>query len=140
MPGKTETNFKVVADNRKEVGIVYDKDNNQHTGTLDIDGSTTDFVHSITLTVAPGNRHIFHVYALLTDRRDALQQFLAERGVPTIIYYPRPLHLQKVYAECGWREGDFPVAERLAHRTLALPFFERIMGSVIGKMRGAAPA
>ena len=51
------TTSSLVADNRREIGIVYDKDNNQHTGTLDIDGSTTDFVHSITLTVAPGNRH-----------------------------------------------------------------------------------
>jgi dTDP-4-amino-4,6-dideoxygalactose transaminase len=76
--------------------------------------------------IAPGNSHVFHVYALLTDRRDELQQFLADRGVPTIIYYPRPLHLQKVYADCGWREGDFPVAEALSKRILPLPMYPEL--------------
>jgi dTDP-4-amino-4,6-dideoxygalactose transaminase len=75
---------------------------------------------------APGNAHVYHVYALLTDRRDELQQFLADRGVPTIIYYPRPLHLQKVYADCGWREGDFPVAEAVSKRILPLPMYPEL--------------
>ncbi len=75
---------------------------------------------------AEGNRHVFHVYAVLTDRRDALQQHLAERGVPTIIYYPLPLHLQKVYADQGWKPGDFPVAESLAKRILPLPMYPEL--------------
>jgi len=75
---------------------------------------------------APGNTHVYHVYALLTDRRDELQQFLADRGVPTIIYYPRPLHLQKVYVDCGWREGDFPVAEAVSKRILPLPMYPEL--------------
>ncbi|HEU0010026.1 MAG TPA: DegT/DnrJ/EryC1/StrS family aminotransferase [Verrucomicrobiae bacterium] len=76
--------------------------------------------------IAPGNSHVFHVYALLTDRRDELQQFLADRGVPAIIYYPRPLHLQKVYADSGWREGDFPVAEAVSKRILPLPMYPEL--------------
>lgn len=77
--------------------------------------------------VAPGNtRHVWHVYALLTDRRDELQQFLADRGVPTIIYYPRPLHLQKLYADRGWREGDYPVAEAVSRRILPLPMYPEL--------------
>ncbi len=75
---------------------------------------------------AEGNRHVFHVYAVLTDRRDALQQHLAERGVPTIIYYPLPLHLQKVYADQGWKPGDFPVAESLAQQILPLPIYPEL--------------
>ena len=75
---------------------------------------------------APGNQHIFHVYALLADRRDELQQFLTEHGVPTLIYYPQPLHRQKVYADCGWREGDFPVAEAVSRRILPLPMYPEL--------------
>jgi dTDP-4-amino-4,6-dideoxygalactose transaminase len=90
--------------------------------------------------IAEGNTHVFHVYAVLTDRRDALQQHLAERGVPTIIYYPLPLHLQQVYAEEGWKAGDFPVAEALAHRILPLPMYPELTDAqvdyVIDTVRG----
>jgi len=50
---------------------------------------------------APDNTHVYHVYAILCQQRDALQEFLAARGVETLIYYPQPLHLQKVYAGLG---------------------------------------
>ncbi|MCL4180284.1 MAG: DegT/DnrJ/EryC1/StrS family aminotransferase [Verrucomicrobia bacterium] len=76
--------------------------------------------------VGEGNTHVYHVYAILTDQRDALQAFLAERGVSTIIYYPLPLHLQKVYAELGHRAGDFPVAEAVAARILPLPIYPEL--------------
>ena len=75
---------------------------------------------------ASGNSHVYHVYAVLTDRRDELQQFLAERGIPTIIYYPQPLHLQKVYADLGYRLGDFPVAETVSKRILPLPMYPEL--------------
>jgi len=75
---------------------------------------------------APGNLHVFHVYALLTDRRDALHQHLADRGVPCLIYYPQPLHLQKVYADQGWKEGDYPVAEAVSRRILPLPMYPEL--------------
>jgi dTDP-4-amino-4,6-dideoxygalactose transaminase len=75
---------------------------------------------------APGNTHIHHVYAILSDRRDALQQYLAEQGIPTIIYYPQPLHLQKLYAEYGWSEGDFPRAEAVSRRILPLPMYPEL--------------
>lgn len=74
----------------------------------------------------PGNSHIFHVYAILADRRDELQQFLAERGVPTIIYYPHPLHLQVVYADLGFHPGDFPIAEAVSRRVLPLPMYPEL--------------
>ncbi len=75
---------------------------------------------------SPGNHHVFHVYALLSDRRDALQKFLADHGVPTIIYYPRPLHLQKVYDNLGFKAGDFPVAEKTSERILPLPMYPEL--------------
>ncbi len=76
--------------------------------------------------VANENSHVFHVYAVLAERRDALQQFLADRGVPTIIYYPWPLHRQKVFADLGYREGDFPVAEEIARKILPLPIYPEL--------------
>ena len=66
------------------------------------------------------------MYAVLTGQRDSLQQFLAARGLATIIYYPRPLHLQKVYAGLGWREGDFPVAEEVSRNILPLPIYPEL--------------
>jgi dTDP-4-amino-4,6-dideoxygalactose transaminase len=75
---------------------------------------------------ASGNSHVFHVYAVLTDPRDALEKFLGERGVPTIIYYPQPLHRQKVYEDLGYREGDFPVAEGVSRRVLPLPMYPEL--------------
>ena len=75
---------------------------------------------------APGNSHVWHVFALLCDRRDELQQHLTQSGVPTLIYYPLPLHLQKCYADQGWKAGDYPVAESVSRRILPLPMFHEL--------------
>ncbi len=76
--------------------------------------------------VGSGNHHIYHVYALLSARRDELQKHLEENGVPTLIYYPLPLHLQKVYAPLGLSAGDFPVAEDISRRILPLPMYPEL--------------
>ena len=67
--------------------------------------------------------HVFHQYTLrLVDvNRDALRNALAEKGIPAMIYYPIPLHLQKAYQDPRYKEGDFPVAEKLAACVLSLP-------------------
>jgi dTDP-4-amino-4,6-dideoxygalactose transaminase len=74
----------------------------------------------------PGNEHCWHVYAIQCDGRDALQAHLADRGVPTLIYYPRPLHLQKCNEGMGWKAGDFPMAERVSGRILPLPMYPEL--------------
>jgi dTDP-4-amino-4,6-dideoxygalactose transaminase len=76
--------------------------------------------------VGSSNNHIYHVYAFLTDQRDPLHRHLSENGVPCIIYYPQPLHLQKVYADCGWKPGDYPVAEAVSKRILPLPMYPEL--------------
>src|SRR2546427_2652153 len=76
--------------------------------------------------VAPGNNHVYHVYAVLASRRDELQEFLAGRGVPTIIYYSLPLHLQRGYADLGHRVGDFPIAEAVSKTILPLPIYPEL--------------
>lgn len=66
--------------------------------------------------------HVFHQYTLRVDkRRDDLQKYLAGRGIPTMIYYPVPLHLQKAFKREGFGEGSFPVTERLSNSVISLP-------------------
>ncbi len=55
------------------------------------------------------------------EQREHLQRELKEQGIPTMIYYPKPMHLQTAFAELGYKQGDFPVAEALCERVLALP-------------------
>jgi UDP-2-acetamido-2-deoxy-ribo-hexuluronate aminotransferase len=69
---------------------------------------------------------VFNQYSILTDRRDELVDHLKERGVPTAIYYPVPLHLQEVFAPLGYKKGDFPVAERASGRILSLPVYPEL--------------
>jgi dTDP-4-amino-4,6-dideoxygalactose transaminase len=70
--------------------------------------------------------HIYHLFIVETDRRDALQQCLDGHGIQTGIHYPRPIHLQKAYKELGYSLGDFPESENLASRMLSLPMFPEL--------------
>lgn len=66
--------------------------------------------------------HTFHQYTIqVEDRRDELQKYLQGKGIPTMIYYPLPLHLQEAYRFLGYRTGDFPVSEKLSQQVLSLP-------------------
>ena len=67
--------------------------------------------------------HVFHQYTLrvVGADRDKLREGLAEAGIPAMIYYPVPLHQQKAYRDPRYKDGDFPVAERLATCVLSLP-------------------
>ncbi|HET6556354.1 MAG TPA: DegT/DnrJ/EryC1/StrS family aminotransferase [Prolixibacteraceae bacterium] len=66
--------------------------------------------------------HTFHQYTLKVDRRrDELQQYLQSKGIPSMIYYPLPLHLQEAYHFLGNKKGDFPVSEELSQQVLSLP-------------------
>ena len=70
----------------------------------------------------PYGTHIFHQYVIRTPKRDALQRFLKERGVPTAIHYPIPIHLQPAFQRrFNFREGQFPVSEAVAREVLSLP-------------------
>jgi UDP-2-acetamido-2-deoxy-ribo-hexuluronate aminotransferase len=60
-------------------------------------------------------------YSILSDDRSALRQKLTAAGIPTAIYYPIPLHLQKAFAHLGYRQGDFGVSEQISQQILSLP-------------------
>lgn len=67
--------------------------------------------------------HVFHQYTLRLEGvdRDRVREALQQAGIPAMIYYPVPLHMQKAYQDPRYREGDFPVAEQLAGCVLSLP-------------------
>lgn len=65
--------------------------------------------------------HVFHQYTLKVRRRDELKSYLEGQGIPSMIYYPVPLHLQKAYRRPGFEEGSFPVTESLSKSVISLP-------------------
>jgi len=72
---------------------------------------------------ANNSTHVFHQYTLVTDGIDrfALQEYLQSKGVPAMVYYPVPLHMQKAYQDDRYKEGDFPVTEHLCKTVISLP-------------------
>jgi dTDP-4-amino-4,6-dideoxygalactose transaminase len=75
---------------------------------------------------APAAQSVYHLYVILVDDRDGLQQHLSQKGIGTGLHYPLPLHLQKAYVSMGHKKGDFPVSERTAARLLSLPMFAEL--------------
>ncbi len=69
---------------------------------------------------------VYHVYVIQAQKRDSLQKYLAEKNIATGIHYPIPLHMQKAYKFLNYKEGDFPVAERLAKDSLSLPMYPEL--------------
>jgi len=71
-------------------------------------------------------KHTYNQYVIRLEKRDQVKEFLKAAGVPSMIYYPSPIHLQKAYAYLGYKAGDFPVAEKLCNEVLALPVHTEI--------------
>lgn len=83
----------------------------------------TDLVTPVT---EKDGKHVYHLYILQSERREELCNFLKTKGIATGIYYPVPMHLQKVFKPLGYKEGDCPNAEYLSKRTFALPMFPEL--------------
>jgi len=76
--------------------------------------------------VPQGAEPVYHQCVIRVERRDALRTYLAERGVATAIYYPRPLHRQECFSHLGYQPGQLPEAERACDEVLALPIFPEL--------------
>lgn len=84
-------------------------------------------VDRVSLPLEPkGYHHVFNQYTIRCKDRDRLRMFLTEKGVPTEIYYPYPLHLQKAFGYLGHKPGDFPQSERACSEVLSLPIYPEL--------------
>ncbi len=77
----------------------------------------------VTPVVLPGCKHTYHQYTIRVPNRDAVQKRLADQGVIAMVHYPNALHLSRALSAFGFKEGDFPEAERAAREVLCLPIF-----------------
>jgi len=79
-----------------------------------------------TPAVPEGYEHVYHLYTIRTDRRDALAAHLTEKKIGHGVYYPLPLHLQPCYAPLGHKPGDFPFSEEASAKSLSLPMYPEL--------------
>jgi len=70
--------------------------------------------------------HVFQTFAIRTPNRDAVLEGLQKKDIGVLIHYPIPLHMQEAYADLGYKQGDFPVSEKLGTEVLSLPMFPHI--------------
>jgi len=76
-------------------------------------------------------RHVYNQFAIQCAERDGLQAHLKQHGVGSEVYYPLPLHLQTCFAHLGYKPGDFPISEKLAKDSLAVPIYSELQRSDI---------
>ncbi len=74
---------------------------------------------------------VWHLFVIRSKQRDAVQKHLAAQGVGTQVHYPIPPHLSGAYAQSGWKQGDFPLAEQYADEVLSLPIGPHITGEQV---------
>jgi dTDP-4-amino-4,6-dideoxygalactose transaminase len=84
--------------------------------------------------------HVWHLYVIRAERRDALQTHLATHGIGTGLHYPLPLHLQPAYRHLGLSRGAFQVTERAADEILSLPMFPELTQEQVGQVADAIRA
>lgn len=82
----------------------------------------------------PYARHIFHLYVIQANNRDGLRQQLSDCGIECGLHYPIPLHLQQAYHSLGYRQGDFPVTEKITGRILSLPMYPGLSATAIDQV------
>lgn len=80
----------------------------------------------VTPIISSDNESVYHMYILQSENREDIIEKLKIKGIATGVYYPIPLHLQKVYKNLGYKKGDMPVAEYLSHRTFAIPVYPEL--------------
>ncbi len=85
----------------------------------------------------PHRRHVYNQFVLRARDRDGLRRHLAERGIGSEVYYPQPMHLQKCFASWGHTAGAFPLSERAAAESLAIPIYPELSHEMQATVVGA---
>ena len=67
--------------------------------------------------------HVYNLYTIQVEKRDELKEYLSKKGIQTAIYYPIGNHLQKCFSYLGYKDGDFPVCEKITKKVLSLPVY-----------------
>ncbi len=80
---------------------------------------------TLPITIAE-SKSAYNMYVVQAKNREDIINRLKEKGISTGVYYPVPMHLQKVYKDLGYKEGDMPIAEYLSHRTFAIPIYPEL--------------
>jgi dTDP-4-amino-4,6-dideoxygalactose transaminase len=86
----------------------------------------------VTPKVAPNREHVWHLYVIRSEKRDALRKHLADAGVSTVVNYPKALPFYPAYAYLGHAPEDFPRAHANQSRILSLPIYPEITGEMVG--------
>jgi dTDP-4-amino-4,6-dideoxygalactose transaminase len=93
----------------------------------------------ITPKIAPRSEHVYHLYVIRTEKRDALRKHLTNAGIPTVLNYPKALPFYPAYAYLGHTPKDFPAAYHNQSRILSLPIYpemtEEMISFVAGEIR-----
>lgn len=107
-------------DQRREAAAFYDK--------------ALAAANVVTPTEMKYGRHVYHLYVIQSDNRDALRQQLTDAGIESGLHYPIPLHLQEAYRSLGYAEGAFPVTERVKDHILSLPIYPGIRAEAVQRV------
>lgn len=84
--------------------------------------------------VRPKSKHSFHIYAITTDRRDDLREFLKHHKIPTSIHYPTPIPLMPCYFDLGYQQRDIPCSFALSQTQISLPIYPEMTSSNVQKV------
>jgi len=86
--------------------------------------------------IESNNVSIYHQYTVRVPKRDQLQKCLAENGISSAVFYPKPLHLQECFVQLGYKKSDLPVAEQLCDEVLSLPICPELSDEQIEYVAG----
>ena len=81
--------------------------------------------------------HVYHLYVIEVEKREAVAQELTKAGVATAVYYPYALHEMPVYKDLGYKKGDFPVSEAASRKCLALPLYPEMTSEQVAEVAKA---
>ncbi len=73
-----------------------------------------------------GFYHVYHLYSIRSSMRDKIKESLQKHGIPAVVYYPIPMHLQRALQFLGYKEGDLPIAESVSREILSLPIYPEL--------------